>query len=169
MSDSAGKPADGSEAPVKKRSKMPLLIGLVLMLGLGGGGFFAVRTGMLLGSGADHAAEDAAGNEVEPLPDIAFVALDPLIVSLGGSGTSTARHLRLTAQLEVPSAYEAEVRLLIPRVLDVMNSYLRAVDVGLLDDPTALTRLRAQIMRRVQLVAGEGRVRDVLLTEFVIN
>jgi flagellar protein FliL len=169
MSDSAGKPAEGADAPVKKRSKLPLLIGVVLMLGLGGGGFYAVKTGILLGSGADHAAEDMAAGEVEPLPDIAFVALDPLIVSLGAMGTSTARHLRLTAQLEVPKAHEAEVRLLIPRVLDVMNSYLRAVDVGLLEDPTALTRLRAQIMRRVQLVAGEGRVRDVLLTEFVIN
>jgi flagellar protein FliL len=169
MSDSADTPADAADAPVRKRSRLPLLIGVVLMLGLGGGGFFAVKTGMLLGSGGDHPANDAAGGGVEPLPDIAFVALDPLIVSLGGTGTSTARHLRLTAQLEVPAAHEAEVRLLTPRVLDVMNSYLRAVDVGQLEDPTALTRLRAQIMRRVQLVAGEGRVRDVLLTEFVIN
>ena len=35
------------EAP-KKKSKLPLIIGLVLMLALGGGGFFAVYSGQRL-------------------------------------------------------------------------------------------------------------------------
>jgi len=38
-----------------------------------------------------------------------------------------------------------------------------------LEDPLALVRLRAQMLRRVQMVTGEGRVRDLLITEFVIN
>ena len=32
-----------------------------------------------------------------------------------------------------------------------------------------LVRLRAQMLRRVQMVTGEGRVRDLLITEFVLN
>ena len=56
-----------------------------------------------------------------------------------------------------------------PRVLDVLNSYLRAVEVSDLEDPSALVRLRAQMLRRVQIVTGEGRVRDLLVTEFVLN
>lgn len=36
------------EAP-KKRSKLPLIIGLVLMIALGGGGFYAVYSGLILG------------------------------------------------------------------------------------------------------------------------
>jgi flagellar FliL protein len=30
-------------------------------------------------------------------------------------------------------------------------------------------RLRGQMLRRVQLVVGDGMVRDLLITEFVLN
>ncbi|MCE5975048.1 flagellar basal body-associated FliL family protein [Sinirhodobacter sp. WL0062] len=152
----------GEETP-KKRSKLPLLIGLVLMLGLGGGAFYAVYSGLILG--APHAAEPH-GDTPEALPEIAFVPLDPMVVSLSGTA---ARHLRFSAQLEVPLAYEADVEHLKPRVMDVLNGYLRAVDVAELEDPSALIRLRAQMLRRVQIVVGEGRVRDLLVIEFVLN
>ena len=51
----------------------------------------------------------------------------------------------------------------------MVNTYLRAVAPADLEDPGALIRLRAQILRRFQLVAGEARVRDFLITEFVLN
>ena len=66
-------------------------------------------------------------------------------------------------------SYEDEVTKLTPRVLDVLNSYLRAVDIAVLSDPPALIKLRAQMLRRIQLVTGEGRVRDLLILEFVLN
>ena len=56
-----------------------------------------------------------------------------------------------------------------PRVLDVLNTYLRAVEVRDLEQPSSAARLRAQMLRRVQVVTGEGRVRDLLVTEFVMN
>ena len=37
---------------------------------------------------------------------------------------------------------EAEVLLLLPRILDVLNGYLRAVEVEELADPHALVRLQ---------------------------
>lgn len=153
--------------PRKKRSKLPLLLGLVLCIVLGGGGFYAVYSGMILGHDGEHAGEDSAGTEPEPLPDIAFVAMDPLVVSLGGA--VGARHLRFAGQLEVEKQHQAEVAMLMPRVLDVLNGYLRALEVAELEDRTALFRLRAQMLRRIQIVTGEGRVRDLLVTEFVLN
>lgn len=163
MADKSGESVD---PPAKRKGKLPLILGLVLMLTLGGGGFYAAWSGLLFASGG--AATDAhTGETDEALPDIAFVALDPLIVSIDGGGRQT--HLRFAAQLEVARAHEEEVRLILPRVLDVLNSYLRAVAVSELEKPTALVKLRAQLVRRIQLVAGEGRVRDLLVTEFVIN
>ena len=150
--------------PKKKVSKKPLLIGLVLMLFLGGGGFYAAWSGMILGGEADPHGP-APG--VEPLPDIAFVPIDPLVISLGSEARN--RHLRFTSQLEVQHGFQAEVTMLMPRILDVLNGYLRAVEVRELEDPTALIRLRAQMLRRVQVVTGEGRVRDLLISEFVLN
>ncbi|WP_343080491.1 flagellar basal body-associated FliL family protein [Ostreiculturibacter nitratireducens] len=149
----------------KKRSKLPLMLGLALMLALGAGSFFAVYSGILFGHAGDRADDHAP--QVEALPDIAFVAVDPLVITLG-AGNST-RHLRFSAQIEVPKQYQGDVALLLPRILDVLNGYLRAVDARLFDDPSALMRLRAQMLRRVQIVTGEGRVRDLLVTEFVLN
>ncbi len=150
------------DAAPKKKSKLPLLIGVVLALVLGGGGFFATYTGLLFGA---HEAE--AGEAVGAMPDIAFVPIEPLIINLAPG--SASKHLRFSAQLEVGATHGAEVTLLMPRILDVLNGYLRAVQTADLENPSALVKLRAQMLRRVQIVTGEGRVRDLLVTEFVLN
>jgi flagellar protein FliL len=155
--------ATEEEAP-KKRSKKPLLIGLVLALLLGGGGFYATYSGMILGGGEEHAEE---GHAPGPLQGIAFVPLETMVVSLGAD--SGSEHLRFTAQLEVVDTASADVTTLIPRILDVLNSYLRAIDTASIEDPQSMARLRAQMLRRIQVVTGEGRVRDLLITEFVLN
>lgn len=158
---SAAAPAE-PEAPAK-RSKLPVVIGVVLMAVLGGGGFFAVRSGLLFATGPEEGPEAEAA---ETLPEIAFVALDPIVVSIEGTGS---RHLKFTAQLEVPLDKEAQVAALRPRVLDVLNTYLRAVEPGDLTDRLALPRLQAQMLRRVRIVTGETWVNDLLITEFVLN
>lgn len=93
--------------------------------------------------------------------------LEPLILSLGPDARSS--HLRLRAELEVPEKYAKEVTELTPRVLDVLLGYLRALTPADVEARNALLRLRAQMLRRVQVVAGEDRVRDLLITEFVLN
>lgn len=168
MSDTE-EPVEGAEedAP-KKKSKLPLVVGLVLALVLGGGGFFAVYTGMILG-GTEQAATQDEGHDVEvsDLPPVAYVPIDPLVISLGPAGVNS--HLRFRATLEVVPEYEDDVTRVIPRVLDVLNTYLRAVETRDLEDPAAMINLRAQMLRRIQLVTGEGRVRDLLVMEFVLN
>jgi flagellar FliL protein len=149
----------------KKKSKLPLIIGLLLGLIGAGAGFFAVSSGMILA--ADSQERALAEIQGETMPDVAFVAVDPLVISL--RAPSQSRHLRFRAQLEVPAQFKLDVEKLLPRVVDVLNSYLRALDMGDLEDPSALMRLRAQMLRRVQIVAGQGRVNDLLIMEFVLN
>lgn len=153
----------GEDTP-KKRSKKPLFMGVFAAILFGGGGFYAAYSGLLpIGEQQEEVAEDS----VDPLPDVAFVSLEPMVISLGPE--SPNRHLRFRAELEVPSRYEADVTNIMPRVVDVLNGYLRAVDTRQFDEPAALIRLRAQMLRRVQIVVGDGRVRDLLVTEFVLN
>jgi flagellar FliL protein len=172
-------PAADAEAPPKK-SKKPLLVGLVLALLGGGGGFYATWSGLILGGGETAAADDHGGGDHGEghgdghgdgqggaLPGIAFVPVDPVVITLGPGARSD--HLRMTAQLEVDAAHAAEVEHLKPRILDVLNGYLRAIEVAELEDPAALVRIRAQLLRRIQIVTGDGRVRDLLVTEFVLN
>lgn len=151
-----------------KKSKLPLILGLVLAIAGGGGGFFAVSSGMIGGSSGEESADSSEEEvKVEELPEIAFVALDPMIVSLPTGSASS--HLRFTAQLEVSPEYSEEVEALKPRVVDVLNGYLRAVSLDELSDPSVLVKLRGQMLRRVQVVVGDGRVRDLLIMEFVLN
>ncbi|MDE9449704.1 flagellar basal body-associated FliL family protein [Aliiroseovarius sp. Z3] len=158
--------ADVAGAPTDKKSRLGAILGLILAIALGGGGFFTTYSGLIGGPKAEKDAPDQAGPVVD-LPAVAFVELDPLVVSLGSSGDS--RHLRFRGSLEVVPGHEPDVSHVLPRVIDVLNAYLRAVDVAMLEDPTALIELRAQMLRRVQLVTGEGRVRDLLILEFVLN
>ena len=130
---------------------------------MGGGGFYAVYAGLILAPAAQSGIATDAGSA----PEIVFVPVEPVVISLGK--ISDNRHLRFTAQLEVEKARASEVTHLLPRILDVLNGYLRAVEMADLEDPDALVRLRSQMLRRIQIVTGQGRVRDLLVTEFVLN
>ena len=101
------------------------------------------------------------------MPDISFVPIAPVVINLGDD--PGARFLRFAAELEVSGSDSADVTKLLPRIVDVLNSYLRAVDLVNLQDRSAIIRIRSQLLRRIQLVVGTGRVRDVLITEFVLN
>jgi flagellar FliL protein len=150
----------------KKSSKKPLVFGLLAALIGGGGGFYATYSGMILGD-ESHSVNSTAEAHVSELADVAFVEVSPMVISLRPG--SANRHLSFRAHLEEPSAHQEDVKTLMPRVVDVLNGYLRALETSDLEDPAALMRLRAQMLRRVQIVAGSGRVNDLLITEFVLN
>ncbi|WP_136635996.1 flagellar basal body-associated FliL family protein [Pseudooceanicola onchidii] len=166
MAEDVSEEIEGEDDAPKKKSKLPLILGLVLALVGGGGSFFAIYSGMLFGA----PAEDTEAEEPEEViagPEVEFVAVDPMTISLGAAADN--RHLRFRANLEVPKGKEDGVTTLLPRVVDVLNSYLRALEVADLEDPAALTRLRAQMLRRIQVVTGPGQVNDLLVMEFVMN
>lgn len=152
----------------RKASKRPLLFGLVLAVIGAGGGFLVAQAGFFGGSlGADVAEGETEMPDSSPQLEVAFIAIDPLVISLPGAGGRD--HLRFAAQLEVTPAFAAEVEMIKPRIVDVLNGYLRAVDIASLEDPSTLTRLRAQMLRRIQVVTGPGRVNDLLIMEFVLS
>jgi flagellar FliL protein len=160
---------DTGEVKPKKKSKA-LLIGLILAVLLGGGGFYAAQAGMIpgLGGGHDEAAPEHAESE-DPVPggDVEFVPVEPLIVTLTGS--DHYQHLRFSSQIEVPVGQAEAVTKVMPRIVDAMNSYLRAVNPQDFEEDGALLKLRSQLLRRVQLVVGEDHATNLLVMEFVLN
>lgn len=151
------------ELAAKKRLKLPVILGLFLFGVFGAGGFYGVYSGMILGP--SHVAKGLAN--AGGLADVAFVPLDQLTISLGEA--SDKSHLQFTAQLEVNANRVEEVAALSPRILDVINGYLRAVDATDLTERDALVRLRTHLLRRIQMVTGQGSVRDLLVTQFVLD
>lgn len=161
MSQTASPAEPSDETAPKKRSLMPLLAGLAGAVILGGGSFYAVYSGLVLSPGPKVQA-------AAPLDmDFAYIPLENITISL--ASTDSARMLRFSGQIEVASRSESEMARMQPRFLDLVNTYLRAVDPKDLSEPAALIRLRAQILRRLQVIAGEGHVRDFLITEFILN
>ena len=158
QADTADSPTP--ETPAKRR-KLPVIAGLIGAIMLGGGSFYAVYSGMILAPQATPRAP------AQPDMDFAHIPLENMTISLASPGT--ARLLRFSAQVEVGAASEAAMLRMQPRFMDIVNTYLRAVDPQDLEDPAALIRLRAQLLRRLQVIAGEGHIRDFLITEFILN
>lgn len=147
--------------PPKKRRLLPLMAALIAAIGLGGGSFYAVYSGLLLGS--DDRAKPAAPLDM----DFVYIPLENMTISLVSAGG--ARLLRFSGQIEVAGTSHADMLRMQPRFLDVVNTYLHALDPVDLEAPAALIRLRAQILRRLQIVAGDGHIRDFLITEFILT
>jgi flagellar FliL protein len=172
---------DGPDAkPVRKGKGRILLVAFVLALVAGGGGFYGVYSGLLYlplldagkltqaAAGGGHGGEETGhaplASQFEPG---AFVHLDPLIISLGAQ--SRSEHLKVTLAVEVRPEDEEMVVAVKPRIIDVLNGFLRAVDEREFELPRSMERLRAQMLRRVRLVTPEGSVRDLLIQEFLLD
>ena len=185
MSDDPNAAEADDEEPPKKKSKA-ILFGLIGAVLLGGGAFYGVYSGMIplpfgsepemaegegKGEAQDHAAEhDVDADEYAERPEAgptAFVPLDEMIISLGPN--ATAKHLKVRVSIEVDPEAQESVVAVVPRVMDVLNTYLRAVDEREFEVPHSMMRVRAQMLRRVQLVTPRDSVRDVLVQEFVLN
>jgi len=173
MSDSTNAPG---EAARPKLGSPLLLIACAVAFFAGAGGFLAVRSGLLdpvlamvaapAGPGVAGGAGQDAGDSAATGP-AAFVFLTPMVISLGPE--SRSKHLKVTLAIDVAPGREAEVEPLVPRVIDILQGYLRAVDEREFEIPRSMERLRAQMLRRVQLVTPPGAARDLLIQEFILN
>lgn len=168
MSETDDSRESSQDAPRRGMGKVGWGLTLVLALALGGGGFYATHAGVL--DSVLHSAEATDGEAGEHAGPAGvapnFLELDPLTVSVGGAGS--IRQLRFRAFLQLAQGAGQDVTALQPRILDIFATYLRAVSVDRLEDPTSLLQLRAQLLRRVQLLVGPDVVDDLLIIDFVI-
>lgn len=119
------------------------------------------------GCAAGVIAEGDASAGGAPARDVIFVNLEPLIVTLGPDAKS--RYLKISLSLETTSAHEQSLYDLSPRIRDTLNTYLRAVEEDDLVRPSSMARLRAQMLRRLQLAAPGSDISDILITDFVLS
>lgn len=156
------------EVELPKKGKAGMIIALLLALMAGGGGFYAAVSGMLPIGGSEEtqgAVEDE--KELKPLGDNIYIELDPLVVNIRSS--SKYQLLKFSGQLEVKPEHAADIEKIKPRLMDVMNTYLNALEAARFEDPIALIKLRSQILRRLQLISGDGRIEDLLIMEFILQ
>jgi flagellar FliL protein len=151
---------------IKPSSKLFLVLSLLLCLLGGGLGFYGVSSGLLPLAGA-KSSTDVEKSKADGLPDVAFVDVPTLIVTLPPGAEND--HLRFSAKIEVPSEYENDVEFLMPRIQDLMNGYLRALTAKDIEGPGALFRIRVHLFQRVLMVVGKDKANGLLVTEFILR
>lgn len=181
-------PEDGTESeegaegeqPKKKGGimKLALFIGLpVIILALGG-----VAAMLLLGGGGDEAQVAEAGEHGEVADghgddghggggaaEHAYFYEIPQMQITIQNGSGGFAHVQITFSLEIADealAHDLDENL--PRILDQFQGFLRELRPEDLAGSAGAERLRLELLRRVNLVMGEGQVRAVLITQFVI-
>lgn len=173
MSDKEEEDLEGEdgeeEAPKKPSALKTLLFNAAGALALGGVAAGVAFIAPIGGSSSDTvaSASDTKKKQTKSYEDLVFVNLEPLVVTLGPNATS--KYLKISISIETTQDHVKTIERLSPRFRDVLNTYLRAVDENDLIEPFAMTRLRAQMLRRIQVAASPDAVSDVLITDFVLN
>lgn len=159
-----------AETEAKKPSRIKaLVLTAASALALGGA---AAGAAYFLAPGAQQcapqfAAEGQTGGVAMLAPDVIFINLEPLVISLGPDAKS--KYLKISLSLETTKSHEKVISQLSPRIRDTLNTYLRAVAEEDLVRPSSMTRLRAQMLRRLQLAAPGATISDILITDFVLS
>jgi len=186
--------ATEGEAPAKKKPPMMIIIGAAAAVVLIGGG---VTTFLLLKPkpeahaekghekpkkkekkdekkaehGAAAGAEGGAGAPViKEGPDgVVFYTLPDIVVNMqAADGRSTFLKLKLTFELPDQETADALTPNL-PRLQDMFQTFLRELRPEDLNGSQGSYQLRAELLRRVNLVAAPSKVNAVLIEEMLIN
>ena len=197
--DGAGGEGEGVDAPKKKKIPLLFIAIPAALLVLGGGGgaaFFlmqptaaAAEEGALGaektgghektaekkgggdhgGGGGDAAADPSLGVIAEGPDGVTFYTLPDMVVNIQ-SADGRPTYLKLKLTLETKDAHVAEqLQAEMPRMQDMFQGFLRELRPEDLAGSAGSFQLRAEILRRVNLIAAPGKVDAVLIEEMLVQ
>ncbi|HBI18574.1 MULTISPECIES: flagellar basal body-associated FliL family protein [unclassified Brevundimonas] len=190
---------EDAAAPKKKKLPLLFIIAPVALLVLGGGGaaaFFMLKPKPAEAHGAaaeaEHGAEKAdkkedkkggghggGGKEGEADPSlgvisdgpdgVTFYTLPDMVMNIqSADGRPTFLKLKLTLEMQdagVASHLQEEM----PRLQDMFTGFVRELRPEDLSGSAGTYQLRAEILRRVNLIAAPGKVDAVLIEEMLVQ
>jgi len=195
VSDASG--AEGEDAPAPKK-KLPLLFivipaALVVLGGGGGAAFFLMQPKSASAEEGGHGAEKKGGHDkkaekkggghgaasgpvdaslgvITEGPDgVTFFTLPDMVVNIQAPGGQPT-FLKLKLTLETHDAHVAEqLQAEMPRMQDMFQGFLRELRPEDLAGSAGSFQLRAEILRRVNLIAAPGKVDAVLIEEMLVQ
>jgi flagellar FliL protein len=160
----------------KKGGLIKKLLVLIILLGvLGGGGFAGWKFFWLPRQAAQESSNQTAETPAEekqqlevPPASGQMVTLDPLVVNL--ADPMGRRYLKITLDVEVINeAAVADLGTAMPKVKDTLLLLLSSKsyeDIGSMDRKL---ELKNEIVDRLNLILGKGRVLNIYFTEFVVQ
>jgi flagellar protein FliL len=155
--------AEGEEA-VKTTAKRWLSLKLIVsvvaaVVGLGsvgGVGYYFLT---------NHSEAAPAAKVTPPV----FFDMPDILVNLSSTGDRT-QYLKVKVVLELPDEQmKAQIQPLMPRVIDMFQTYLRELRATDLDGSAGLYRLKEELTRRVNAAIAPERINAVLFKEIVVQ
>ena len=188
---------EGADVPKKKKIPLLFIVIPAALLVLGGGGgaaFFLLqpkpaaadegghgaekkgghekkdeKKGGGHGGGGDAAADPALGVIAEGPDGVTFFTLPDMLVNIQ-SPDGRPTYLKLKLTLETKDAAVAEhLQAEMPRMQDMFQGFLRELRPEDLAGSAGTFQLRAEILRRVNLIAAPGKVDAVLVEEMLVQ
>lgn len=160
-------PAEGEAAGKKSGGKMKLILMAVpvLLIAVGAGLWFTGILPNLLGMGHHNEAKKEAAKPVPP----SFVDLPELVANLN-SNPARPSYVKVVARLEIPRPEDVEkIRAVMPRLQDMMQTYLREMRPDELRGSAGTYRLREELIARANVAAAPAKVSDVLFSQMLIQ
>lgn len=151
----------GEQAPKKKKGKGLILIIIIAVAVIAGGaGAFLFFT--------KSAGEKEAKKEAAKADDGVTFALEPFVVNL--SDPTGSRFLKVSLQLELASPIVMEkAKSKSPQIRDAVITLLTAKTSDALISPEGKLQLKDEINIRINQILGENSVKNVYLTDFVMQ
>lgn len=164
-------PAQGADGETAEKKSGGIVSKAVMLVALGAASFGTVfllpRPGKAPQPDASH--ESAEGHETaEPLDldeATGYLELNPMTITLQDG----MRILKIGITLETLSGEEAYIDPNDPKIRDAFMGYLRALRVEQIQDAAFMAQMRAQLLRRAQLILGPEKVRGILITDFLVR
>jgi flagellar FliL protein len=160
---------DETDAPAAKKGgkKKLILIAVPVVLLLAGAGlwFTGVLPHLL---GMEKKEELASAEPAKPVPP-SYVDVPEMIANLN-SANRKASYVKLAARVEVPKPEDVEkVKSALPRLQDMMQTYLREMRPEELRGSAGSYRLREELLVRANAAVAPAKISDVLFTQMLIQ
>ncbi|WP_288900615.1 flagellar basal body-associated FliL family protein [uncultured Sneathiella sp.] len=159
---------DGEPKKKKKLSgKFLVLFVLLPLLVFGGGAGGAYFAGVF--DAPEPTEEEIAAKAAEVNKKVVFYDLPEMLVNLN-SGNSSSSFLKLGVSLELADeASIPDLELLIPRIIDNFQVYLRELRKEDLNGSQGVFRLKEELLMRINSSAAPVKVNDVLFKEMLVQ
>jgi flagellar FliL protein len=150
------------------KKKLLILAGIpVLLLLVGGGLWFTGILPHMLGM-ENHEEKAAAVEAAKPVPP-SYVDIPEMVANLNNANHKPS-YVKLAARVEVPKPEDVEkVRASLPRLQDMMQTYLREMRPEELRGSAGTYRLREELLIRANAAVAPAKVSDVLFTQMLIQ
>lgn len=164
-------PSSNSNKPPIKKILM-IVLPILLLLGAGAGLFFSGVLDGLMGKGdqkAEAPVEAPKGDAPKAIGPAHFYNLPEMLVNLQSNGRKQA-FLKILVALELESPLdEPKVQVVLPRIVDSFQVYLRELRVEDLQGAAGMHLLREELLTRVQAAVKPVKVNDVLFREMLVQ